>query len=407
MRLRAMQKNSRFLILVLALVALGASVASLYVHYKLLTDLTYSSFCDVSETVSCQAVYQSPYGTAFGVPVAAGGVIWSALVVLLGWFGMRAPRSEVSERTAGYIFLWSVVGLATVFYFAYTSFFVLGKLCLLCTTVYVAVTGIFLASSGAAPAMLKTLPARVGPDLRAMFASPMAVGLAALWLLGSTSLLAFFPREGGSEQSASGTSQAAPAPPLETLTDAQISEWQAWIDAQPREAGAAPPAGVKVLVIKFNDYQCPSCKAAHALYKDIFAKYEASHPGVFKFQTRDYPLESECGYGGVHGSACEAAVAVRLARTKNKDKELENWLFARQAEMTKDVVKQGLAEVASLNNFDAEYARVLEDVRADARLGQELKVSGTPTFFLNGIRLPSLRPAYLDAAIAYMLSKPS
>jgi protein-disulfide isomerase len=39
------------------------------------------------------------------------------------------------------------------------------------------------------------------------------------------------------------------------------------------------------------------------------------------------------------------------------------------------------------------------------KLGQELGVNGTPTFFVNGIRVGSLRPAYLDAAIAYLLSK--
>ena len=399
-----MQKNSRYVILALALVALAASVASLYVHYKLLTDLTYTSFCDVSETVSCQAVYQSPYATLFGVPVAAGGAIWSALVVLLAWFGMSAPRSETGTRTAGYVFLWSIVGLASVLYFAYTSFFVLEKLCLLCVTVYIAVTGIFIVSSGAAPATLKSLPARLGPDLRAMLASPTAVGLTILWLLGSASLVAFFPREGAGTQTAS-SQAAAPVMPVETLTDAQLSEWHAWIDAQPREPLASPTDGTKVLVIKFNDYQCPSCKASYLLYKDIFAKYEASNPGAFKYQTRDYPLETECGFGGVHGSACEAAVAVRLARTVGKDKELEAWLFDHQAEMSRDVVKQGLAEVASVTNFDAEYAKVLDDVRADARLGQQLQITGTPTFFVNGIKLPSLRPSYLDAMIAYLLSK--
>ena len=73
-----MKKHSRTLILLLAAIALAASLASLYVHYRILTDPTYTSFCDVSETVSCEAVYQSEYGTIFGVPVAAGGAIWSA-----------------------------------------------------------------------------------------------------------------------------------------------------------------------------------------------------------------------------------------------------------------------------------------------------------------------------------------
>jgi protein-disulfide isomerase len=48
---------------------------------------------------------------------------------------------------------------------------------------------------------------------------------------------------------------------------------------------------------------------------------------------------------------------------------------------------------------------VLEDVRADSQLGQKLGVSGTPTFFLNGIKLGALRPAAFDAVIAYELKK--
>ena len=98
-------------------------------------------------------------------------------------------------------------------------------------------------------------------------------------------------------------------------------------------------------------------------------------------------------------------MAVRLARASHRDKPLEEWLFARQSEMTRDLVKQGLAEIAQVSNFDAEYPKVLEQVRADAKLGQQLGVTGTPTFFINGIKVPSLRPAYFDAAIAYLLKK--
>jgi protein-disulfide isomerase len=48
---------------------------------------------------------------------------------------------------------------------------------------------------------------------------------------------------------------------------------------------------------------------------------------------------------------------------------------------------------------------MLEAVRADVQLGTKLAVTGTPTFFINGIRISSLRPAYLDAAIAHLLRK--
>ena len=73
--------------------------------------------------------------------------------------------------------------------------------------------------------------------------------------------------------------------------------------------------------------------------------------------------------------------------------------------MSRDMVKEGLQEIAQVTNFDEQYKSTLEQVRADARLGQQLGVQGTPTFFINGIRVNSLRPAYFDAAIAYLLSK--
>src|SRR5688572_4202770 len=106
-----MKKQLNTWILVLAVVALGASLSSLYVHYRMIADPSYTSFCDISETVSCEAVYESAYGTVGGVPVAAGGAIWSALVLLLAAFGLRSPKPDTAAATKGYIFVLSTIGL--------------------------------------------------------------------------------------------------------------------------------------------------------------------------------------------------------------------------------------------------------------------------------------------------------
>ncbi|MBI2187861.1 MAG: thioredoxin domain-containing protein, partial [Acidobacteria bacterium] len=104
--------------------------------------------------------------------------------------------------------------------------------------------------------------------------------------------------------------------------------------------------------------------------------------------------------------ACEAAVAVRLARTRNRAAQMEEWLFDNQPGLTRDTVKQALADIAQITDFDAQYATVLDEVRKDAQLGQKLQINGTPTFFINGIRIAStLRPAYFDAAIASELRR--
>ena len=85
---------------------------------------------------------------------------------------------------------------------------------------------------------------------------------------------------------------------------------------------------------------------------------------------------------------------------------MEEWLFGHQADLSRATVASAVKEVAGVTDFDARYAAVLEEVRKDAQLGTKLGITGTPTFFLNGIRFPdNPRAAHLDAAIAYELKK--
>jgi len=399
-----MSGKYRIGLVLFALLGLGASIAALYVHYRLMVDPGYSSFCDVSATVSCQQVLESSYGRVLGIPVAAGGAIWSGLVLLLSLYGMRKPADDGAQRAAGYVFVLATVGLAAVFYFAYTSFFVLRQACPLCMTMYVSVVAIFLLSAAAAGS-LRDLPARLGTDLAGLRTSPTAATLAAVWIVASVGLIVFFPHE----QTVSAQVAEQEAAPTETLDANQLAEWHQWLDRQMpvTETAVLPSGPVKVLVVKFNDFQCPACRQAYFAYKGIFEKYEKQYPAAFKFENKDYPLETECGMGGQHQFACEAAVAVRLAREKGKDKELENWLFSTQDEFSRDHMKQGLQQIAGVKpeDYESRYSTVSKEIRDEAGLGSRLGVTGTPTFFINGIKVPSLRPAYLDAAIGYLLQK--
>jgi uncharacterized membrane protein len=401
-----MASRTRIAILAFAALGLAASAYALYVHYQLISDPAYAPLCNVGETVSCTQVFQSAYGSVFGIPVAAGGAIWSALVLLLAALGLDLPNRERSSRIAGHIFLLSTIGLAAVFYFAYASFFILGQACIVCMTMYVSVIGVFIASAMSAGSLGSAM-ANFSRDLGALQRSQTAVTLAVAWLAASIALVAFFPREQVLEASPGevATPQAAPT---EALAADQLAEWEKWLGEQPRVDAMLPTGNVKVRVVKFNDYQCPSCKQAWSLYQSIFDKYEASHPGTFVYENRDFPLETECGSGGVHGAACEAAAAVRMATEKGPDvkKKLEAALFARQSPtMTRDDVKTALREVAQIDDFDARYEALLPEIRKDVALGQQVQVGGTPTFFVNGIRFPSVRPAYFDAAIAILLKK--
>ena len=84
-----MSKSAARLALGCALVGLGASLAAAYVHYHLLVDPTYTSFCDVNATVSCTQVYLSRYST---VPRHPGRHLRRHLVRRCGSAGCERPR---------------------------------------------------------------------------------------------------------------------------------------------------------------------------------------------------------------------------------------------------------------------------------------------------------------------------
>ena len=68
---------------------------------------------------------------------------------------------------------------------------------------------------------------------------------------------------------------------------------------------------LSLVVVKFNDYQCPACAQTHLVYDPIFAKYESSHPGSVRLVTRDFPLDPDCNAAtqeGPHDAACDAAL---------------------------------------------------------------------------------------------------
>ena len=399
-----MTRRAAYFALVCALVGFGASVAAAYVHYQLLYDPTYRSFCDVSSRISCTEVYMSRYSTYRGVPVAIFGALWFAVAALLSVTGLRA-RDAVRESVPGYLFVLSTLALAVILYLGYASFVILNTVCVLCLTTYAAVVGLFLVSGAATSVPMTTLPRRAARDVRVLVSSPLAITLAVLFCAGAVTTLAFFPRE-GVMAAASENAAAAPAP----LSQDRRSEFERYFTSQPRIPIMVPNEGAKVLIVKFNDFQCPACGQSYVAYKPILAKFEAEQPGAVKMVLKDYPLNPNCNpnvSAMIHPAACDAAVAVRLAAIHNRADALEDYLYTHQPEMTAPMVRQAARDIGQVTDFDAKYQSTLALVKGETGLGKQLSVSQTPTFFINGVKLEGMMaPQYFQQAIEYELAHP-
>jgi uncharacterized membrane protein len=384
-----------------AALGLAASSASTWVHHRLLTDPTYVSVCDVNSTFSCSEAYTSQYGSVADVPVALLGTLFFLFVI--GLVVLCGRSASAARNLPGYLFAASTIGLAVVLYLGYASYVILGTICLLCVGTYVAVIGLFLTSGAAAKEPMSSLPGKAVRDLSTLARTPAALSAAVVFVAGAVAAMALFPGGTVAAEAPGAEAQAAPSPAAN-----QLAEFDKWLATQPREPVVVPTDGAAVVVVKFNDYQCPPCRQTYMDYKPIFDKWAKQAPGKVKFMTKDFALERECNAvvnSDVHPAACEAAVAVRLAREKGKAEAMEEWIFANQPQLTPASVRQAARDVGGVQDMDARYAATLDLVKGDTAQGAQLKVNSTPTFFMNGMRLPALRPEFFDAAIAWELKR--
>jgi len=394
-----MSSLARKLLVAFSLLGLGASCAATYVHYNLIRNPDYSSFCDINATVSCKAAYLSRFGSIWGVPVAVGGVIFFAWVLLMLW-GSRG-RSRISDSTPAYLFAGSTLALAFTLYLAYASFFILKEVCPLCVATYVAVIGVFIISGGASSVPMSSLPKRILTDMRVLVASPLALVIALLFVAGTAWGVNAFPSETIRPVSAA----------EQTLSAEQQTELARWWDMQPKnENFPIPSDGATVQIVEFADFQCPHCKQMYFALKPILDKFMAAHPKDVTFTFKTWPLNSTCNANVASVAfvaSCDAAAAYSMAKPKGTADALKDWFFLHQEELSPTTVRRVAAETAKIGDFDAQYEKAMREVKTDVALGASLGVNSTPSFFINGRRVPGggMPPQYFQGVIELELKK--
>jgi protein-disulfide isomerase len=159
------------------------------------------------------------------------------------------------------------------------------------------------------------------------------------------------------------------------------------------EIGSAPrrgPAGAPVTIVEFSDYQCPYCKRAAPTVREVLNRYGDQVSLVFK----DLPLS-------IHPYAAKAAEAARCAGEQGRYWDYHDALFAAPA--LNEAILEELARSMGLDTprFQDCLAsrRQRAAVEADARQAQELGISGTPAFLVNGILLSGAQPLEAFARI--------
>ncbi len=142
-------------------------------------------------------------------------------------------------------------------------------------------------------------------------------------------------------------------------------------------------SGAPVTVVMFSDMECGFCRA---FFEQKFAKLKTDYieTGKVYFIHRDFPNYQ------LHKNALPAALALECANESGKfwemhEKLLENVMYW-NVDNTKPVLTS-FGEGLGVKKLSAcmENDDTLKQVGTDYYEGQQLKIRGTPTFFVNGI----------------------
>jgi protein-disulfide isomerase len=161
---------------------------------------------------------------------------------------------------------------------------------------------------------------------------------------------------------------------------------------------AQGPATAPVTIVMFSDFQCPACSATEPILRKVIEQYS----GKIRFVVRDYPLTE------LHEHAYRAALAAAAANKQGKFFEYIAILYKNQdalddASLTKYATQLGLN--AQQFEIDFKSDATAAEVKKDIADGETYHVTGTPTIFINGVRMRSLSAEVFKAAIDRSLAK--
>lgn len=343
------------------------------------------SICNLSTQFNCDTVTASRFSAVFGIPIAAFGATANLILAILlaGWvFGW----SENLQRHGKYSLFLSALIASTSIVMGTISTFYIQSFCIFCIGTYLIS---FL--------VLGLIASEQEPDSRPMtYYLPQIFSSAKIYLalfaaipLGATFSHKVFTKQIGADR-------------INIIIRNSVAEWQSnpQVDFSTVKASMATgPDNAKMIIKEFADFRCSHCKQASPGLKAFFR----SHQDV-RIEFYVFPLDGTCNDaiegGGGDGISCYLAKNTYCAElTAKKGWEMHDYYFSIQEEINNspsiEFAREKTSAAITLMGLTAENQKSCVEsaetdtaIRAQAKLGKESGVKGTPTIFVNGRKLP-------------------
>jgi len=382
----------------LALAGIGVAGFLLYLHLGLMRgELVGGAACGTGGAFNCHAVTGSAWGSFLGMPLALWGLIGYVAVVALSLLARQSAEWAGHAVTLIAVLALAFVAIDLVLFAL--MLVVIRFLCPLCLVSYGINLGLLIVAARSLERPLLHTVRSTGTALGQMWPSSRRPATWLFWgmvLVGSGAAVSLHLASLYVSRGTLGSAQKQIREFVGTQTPVAVD-----VSGDPRIGDAAAP----IQLVEFSDMLCPACQRASKLNTVILANHRRDTSFVFKH----FPLDTACNPSiqrNVHPGACQVAAALECAHLQGKFWPFHDLVFEdghnyRPAHLETDARSLGL-DVQQLQSCLAS-GRGLEAVKRDVAEGGKVGVSSTPTYIINGFRVPGLlSPSTFDDIVAVL-----
>jgi protein-disulfide isomerase len=170
-------------------------------------------------------------------------------------------------------------------------------------------------------------------------------------------------------------------------------------------APSAGPAGARITLVEFSDFQCPFCYKAVAHLNTLLKAYPTQVKLIFK----QFPLVDS------HPEAAISAAAALAAHQQGKFWQMHDIMFANHGNLSRKAIlgwAAGLGLDMMRFTADLDSPAIKQAVKRDMEDGTRAGVDATPTVFIDGqkyngaLALDAIKPV-IEAELKRMGAKPA
>lgn len=352
------------------ILSISGLFVSLYLsisHYRVYTDIGYSSFCAISKAINCDTVSQSPYSILWGVPVPVWGVIGYAFLILL----LPYLYNKKNENRKA---LWPVFFITALYYSLYSlylagiSTFYIHSYCFMCIVSYGINFALLFYSwlvikrfnhDGVAKGLIADLQ-----FIRINIKKIIPVFSVFIFIVGWFCWTLDDYWNFRNEYS------------LANVPHGKTDDGHPWIGAEKPE----------LTIIEYTDYLCFQCRKMHFFLRALVAENQEKIRLVHKH----FPLDTKYNTAikeNLHSGAGEMALLAIYAGFKGRFWEMNDLLF-KISRTSESIDIKNLADQTGISENELSWALNSTDIRLmlkkDIAYGLKAGVTGTPSYEIEG-----------------------